>query len=1292
MEDSPLRPSQVTQPGTANSSSIALPSSPLFPDPSSPANPQDNFADDPYWVATQIVTDPRRLGQAGSGLSSEDLGDIICILHPTTQAASRAAALIHEDPNAHPGCTLVSANNVEMRVKGSKDTAKDTSYQLAAEGLVLCDLVLRLSAPLKDPLGGFQFGRSPSRCDFVLGKDQASKRISNIHFRIYLNEHGYLMLEDQSTNGTAVDGALLRGKEKENNKQHRRTLEHGSVITLAMTPPEQDYQFMVRIPPRDQASEQELWSQNLRAFILHTANLRMHKEARIAAGGLEKKGPPNLFPTAPATPDPNLPSGKVIRVWKGGPKYNRLEMIGKGAFAVVYKLTDKYDGVPYAAKELEKRRFMKNGILDQKVDNEMKIMRKIKHPHVVQFIEHVDWDEYLYIIMEFIPGGDLGSLISREGYLPEPDVQIMAKQLLSALKYLHDGGITHRDVKPDNILISTRNPLHVKLTDFGLSKMIDGEDTFLRTFCGTLLYCAPEVYSEYREYDETGKRSLRGMDKRFLPPQRYGHAVDIWSTAGVLFYALCGSPPFPVKKNTSYQELLNQIMTCHLDIRPLQLANVSENGIRFVKSMLIVRPEQRATIEQLEQRSWFLGGNSFQDSMENDEVDQIGGDDSNFETQLEQGTSQLSINPELEEFDDSQLMIDDDLSHLLDDSQEMMDGDDMSLPLELQPREIPSSFANSDSNSSAETQTYRMVHGGGNSEDTVGRLFGEVNASAIGSSGALPLDHLHLPFQTTANNHGTAPDDSQQSRYLQESPGDNHRGQSQGIPAAATVPTIMPPPPPPPPTPSTRNPITAARHPEIEDRAVRESSLMGAEAMVGNLNMHSPASATSPGAEAMVGNLNSPASATFPGTESLAPTTEDTREAFGSVRRPREEEEEDWDDESWRPADLPIKRRKSSRQIDMRIPPTVFWDPSDRSTHHYDYPSMTSMQFKSYQEYAEKKGEVFAHGQNIFEVTMQSFRNSRSPSLEPERAASEPIKDEGRRMLMKRDERKLEEPRGGRGKSESRTGEHPVAQENFIPLTAHPFDTASKAKSTTTHYAFDFPSVGNDFQAPKRILAKAVSTVDSCLAISLNITDSAFSWGRGESTTTRYANGKEDRVPKYAFKTMLFKPGYYKDKPAPLDTTHVWNQRDTDMSFYISTKATLGIWVNGAHIPGHDLQHPNAESLFWGELRNGDIITVWRNDSKVPGAKKHTRLRFECFWGKSMEVRKEPFHIIEEGAFLDELEEACLIQEGAIINENKHRRAEDMKVLQREKEEKSARQNEKAIKFESSFSGAPSTE
>ena len=72
-------------------------------------------------------------------------------------------------------------------------------------------------------------------------------------------------------------------------------------------------------------------------------------------------------------------SERLPREWKGSEEYNRVGQIGKGAFATVHKVTAKYDGKPYAAKELDKRKFMKNGVLDQKVENEMKIMQSIQH-------------------------------------------------------------------------------------------------------------------------------------------------------------------------------------------------------------------------------------------------------------------------------------------------------------------------------------------------------------------------------------------------------------------------------------------------------------------------------------------------------------------------------------------------------------------------------------------------------------------------------------------------------------------------------------------------------------------------------------------------------------------------------------------------------------------------------------------------------------------------------------------------------------------------------------------------
>lgn len=121
-------------------------------------------------------------------------------------------------------------------------------------------------------------------------------------------------------------------------------------------------------------------------------------------------------------------------------------------------------------------------------------------PNIVKYVDHADIPKYLYIIMEYVPGGELLSYISLKGAMPEYMCQSVARQILQALEYLHKCKITHRDIKPDNILIDTTDPLVVKLSDFGLSKVVKDQETFLKTFCGTLLYCAPEVYPDYERY------------------------------------------------------------------------------------------------------------------------------------------------------------------------------------------------------------------------------------------------------------------------------------------------------------------------------------------------------------------------------------------------------------------------------------------------------------------------------------------------------------------------------------------------------------------------------------------------------------------------------------------------------------------------------------------------------------------------------------------------------------------------------------------------------------------------
>lgn len=851
---------------------------------------------------------------------------------------------------------------------------------------------------------------------------------------------------------------------------------------------------------------------------------------------------------------------------------------------------------------------------------------------MVRFIEHVDWEDKLYIIMEFVPNGDLGTLINQteDGHMSEPDVRIMATQLLSALGYLHEKGITHRDVKPDNILISSRDPFSVKLTDFGLSKMIDSEETFLRTFCGTLLYCAPEVYSEYREYDNHGHRTRR--DKRSLPPQRYGHAVDIWSLAGVLFYALCGYPPYRAQQGASYQELLNNIMTTPLDIRPLQRANVSEAATRAVRTMLHVRPEYRATIAELEASSWITGIDDDNGMMSMEDDDEPSIVDDYVDPELEMGTSQLSIrNSQPRQVEDSDIF-----------GTQNVHGAD-----HIQRGGVPSSFSTADDELSDNGLDYVPAtapnqNANGNRN---GRLFGEVNPSELGD--VVPVNRS-LDFSQDSQ---IALDDNQESQYSQNEPGSmdsyDDPPQHTGFAAPPTMPPSMPPPPPP-----------SALHPKVmairgqESRPARSASPQFAESMVDQLNMNSPA----PGA--------------YPDLpESPAATVEGADPSMAmSLRRSRYEYEGAHQSDDWIPQDMPLKRRRqSTREIHMELPATVFWDPRDKKTHHYNYPRLTNIEYEAFKQYAKEKGEEFRPGGKTFENTMESFRTSasRSPSVENEgalRAQSEPTKAEGRRMMMKRDTRQLsDEHQFSEGPQLSRE----VSPDELSPSFSRQPDAHSGSlvppindRGSSEHPLISgppgfLPFVGNDFQEPKKILARFMATPDSCLpTVTFNITDPFTSWGRSSDNTVRSTVDK--RVPDHAFKLLLFKQGFYSNEGPNSHDPIKWSAKEQDMTFYISTKAAGTIYINNVQLRSHASDEPNSESRYWGELRHDDIVTVWWN---VWTNKEFIRFRFECLWGKSREPRyNDGFDILAKGSLLMDIEKTCLIEEEKMLQEQSRRK------------------------------------
>lgn len=193
------------------------------------------------------------------------------------------------------------------------------------------------------------------------------------------------MIEDQSTNGTFVDERLLISKPKEKSPRNIRkyVLSSGTLIKVFLHEKIKDLTFRVRIPRRDDLYEGAYNDQVHEFFARHQLKGQPSVPSYDDATDMTETIRPGMPVPRRDTPDKQHRSSSKPRPssmgWTGSGKYNRVKMIGKGAFAVVYKATSIYDGVPYAAKELDKRRFIKNGVLDHKVENEMKIMQRVRH-------------------------------------------------------------------------------------------------------------------------------------------------------------------------------------------------------------------------------------------------------------------------------------------------------------------------------------------------------------------------------------------------------------------------------------------------------------------------------------------------------------------------------------------------------------------------------------------------------------------------------------------------------------------------------------------------------------------------------------------------------------------------------------------------------------------------------------------------------------------------------------------------------------------------------------------------
>lgn len=768
----------------------------------------------------------------------------------------------------------------------------------------------------------------------------------------------------------------------------------------------------------------------------------------------------------------------------------------------------------------------------------------------------------MVIIMEYVPHGDLGNLIGENGPLREGIVQDLTSQLLSALSYLHTNNITHRDVKPDNILVHSYQPFAVKLTDFGLSKMVDTEQTFLKTFCGTLLYCAPEVYNEFAEYDEYGQRHPRNRVRRRLVGQRYDHAIDIWSLGGVLFYALSGNPPYPAKNGISYTELLHQIMTKRLNTQPLNEMDVTSDGIDFLLQMLQRRPEQRATIEELRDHPW-LQETRFSQERPGTAETQI----EEIDDELGKEASQLSLHDKtnvdngLEGDDEIGTDEDLDLKHYAADNMETTDFDRYE--------------------SQKENYTFDQM------QQQRQRLFGEV--SAVNGSESTPSTRLNLPIFSARSLDGTqifAPEIKDSFGSEDSTPRQALR--SQPTPRAA-IPTAL----------EQRRRSASRSVADLNDLTFDAESqdLGGAESQLENLNMKSLLAPRTPL------NVNSFNTSKRKPSHDTSDEFDTTPRARPSVKRLRSENVLDavsHDDEMQQIlySQVPsLLRSNSTRQIDRPVHKSTYWDARDRKSWHLHYPEMTQLQHDAFASAAKSRGEVFAPGKTpLWEIALKHFPPASSSSVlgetqlpGPGSAASDVSSNHSDRRHS--ESRAESVPPGPAGGDEDMSDTSPSEYSAFAPSYTEP--------------------------PLNRVVASFASSEGSVVSgISIFINQTLVSWGRATDNTHIYVPRTESKVPKYALKVLMWKEGW-----DPSRNFRPWNHPGDDLYFYVSTKATHGIQVNKTILRSHESKTPHGPSQNWIRLHDGDNIVFWRSGDDENQSK--AKLNFRCAWGGSSRPRDD---------------------------------------------------------------------